>query len=155
MSVAHNMTLNENVPSIINKAADSKVDFMKFINWCGYSRNSMEYKRINFLVRDESEVIEWFYCYNGDIDTLTETTDKYREYKLKKYEMDLHEFLARCAISLKDAMERLFMQECPSWQIGKLSERIHSNNLTLEKVYQIFKSDSWYNSLSKIVRSDI
>jgi hypothetical protein len=155
MNIAMEPNFEEDISSIITKAVNSKAEFMKFIKWYGYDNKSSEYRIIDFLVKDENDVKLWFAKFNGDLDTIEETTDKYKEHKLNKNSMDLSEFLARCAVSLKEAMEMLFQEECQEWLLTKFEGRLHNNSLTLEKVYQIFKSDSWYNSLSKIVRSDI
>jgi hypothetical protein len=148
------LEFEDDIPSIIVKAAESKTDFMNFINWYGFDKNSAEYKWISFLVRDENDVKLWFAKFNGNLDEIIETTDKYKEYKLKKYSMKIDEFLARCAENTKDAMEMLFCEECPKWLLRKLEDRLHSGQMSLQLIYSINQSDKWYNSLSKIVRSN-
>jgi hypothetical protein len=155
MNTEYRLFLNEDIPSIMSDAANSKADFMKFIEWYGYKQNSAEYRLINFAVKGDSGVKLWFSFFAGDPDYIMGTTEKYKQHMLKLYKMDLHEFLARCAVNLKDAMETLFYEECPKWLLKKFNERLHSNNpLTLEFVFNINQSDKWYNSLSKIVRSN-
>jgi hypothetical protein len=147
----NNFKQDDIIPLIV-AAQQSKADFMEFIKWYGFGYEHREYKRLDFLIEDDSCVRDWFRFFSGDLDEIIETTDTYKQYKLKKNEMDLHEFLARCSVNLQKACDTLFQESTAKWAVQRLTERLHSD-MSLELVYTINKDNPWYNSLSKIVRA--
>lgn len=147
--------VNTNLINVQVNAVNNKASFMKFVETFGVKKNTRLHSKLNFLIQDASNIIEWFQHFDGNMDHISETTDAYKASRLQHYKMDLQSFLFACSIDLKAACETLFQDECPQWTIDKLNTRLYDGDLTLDEVYSVNQSDNWYNSLSKIVRANI
>lgn len=61
---------------------DNKDNFMKWINLiCGFSINSDIYLNLNRLILDEVTISEWVCYFDGDLDNVAITTERFIEYR--------------------------------------------------------------------------
>lgn len=135
-------------------ADESPAHFLTFISACGGDRKSKEYKRLNFLIKSKKDIREWFNYYDGNIDNISEATDKLKESKLKNLNLSLEKFLVECVTDLKYGLELLFHEECTKETVEKIRDKLHSEELSLKQIYKLFNTNTWYNTASKIARAN-
>ncbi len=136
---------------------ESKAHLLTFINACGFDKGNREYKRIDFLVKQRSDVLRWVEIFvkrfDSDVDDIKKTTDEFKEYKVKNSTISLLDFILASTKNLKTGLEEYFQVECSSDDLIKISEKLHSNELDLTFIYEKCKENNWYNSVDKFFRS--
>jgi hypothetical protein len=133
---------------------ESKAHLLTFICACGFDNDHKEYKRVDFLIKQRGDLTEWIKLFNGDIDSITETTDKFKERKIKKLNIGKDEFIVSSIKSLKNGLQEFFQVECSELEITKINAKLHSKELNLEFIYNRSKEDNWYNTAGKFARSN-
>lgn len=144
----------DDIESVINNASSSKCEFMTFISRC--TDNLMFYSKIDNVVINDSDVLKWFHFFNGGLEAadIENTTRKYLISKNNEEKIDLSAFLSMCSTDVGHGLESLFRRKCSHWSIDRLIERIHKEELSLERVFEIHEADPYYDNLSKIVRTE-
>jgi hypothetical protein len=150
------MTVNFDTDELVlslQLSDESPAHFLTFIAASGNDRKSKEYNRLTFLIKSKRDIREWFKYYDGNIDNISEATDKLKESKIKSLNLSVEKFLVECVTDLKIGLELLFQEECTKETSEKIRDKLHSEELTLKKIYKIFKTNDWYTSASKIARA--
>ncbi|GMX64497.1 hypothetical protein Elgi_37660 [Paenibacillus elgii] len=134
----------------------SRKEFLRWIEYeCGFNKDSEEFKDLHFLVNGPTDIQNWIEFFDGDIESISEATKKYKQWRKDSCKLTLDDFLYFADMDLESTLDALFMEFTTKRDVIELRIMIHQGKITLEELYELRKSNpSQYNSLSKFLDLD-
>jgi len=148
------MNYNNEIIDSLELAEESIPHFLTFIKACGFNMDHREYKRLEFLIKNRRDIKGWLKLFNKDIDTISETTNKFKANKIKDLNISLDGFIKSSSKNLKNGLDSLFQSECSDEDLKIIHGKLHSNEVNLEMIYNKCKGSNLFNSSWMVARSN-